>query len=151
MMSPSGLLNRTPMPPSSSHLRCDPSIINYLSHQLLATHNSNLFLDTSTYSYSDGNVQRPLAESSRRVHDEDEPTLLVEDDDDQQHTGPLTSTFVDRWYTVSKPYTATFREDLTVRKTEPVQVLRSTHPHWVWIRNEMGHEGFVPTDCLLLV
>jgi len=60
----------------------------------------------------------------------------------------LTSTLVDRWYTITKSYAATFREDLSVRKTEMVQVLRCTHPHWIWVRNEDSQEGFIPTDCL---
>ena len=42
-----------------------------------------------------------------------------------------------------------FCEDLSVRKNELVQVLRCTHPHWIWVRNEESSEGFVPTDCLM--
>ena len=56
---------------------------------------------------------------------------------------------VDQWHKTSKAYAATFREDLTVRKHEFIQVLRCTHPHWVWIRNEESNEGFVPIDCLM--
>jgi hypothetical protein len=74
---------------------------------------------------------------------------MVVDDEDEQN-GPLTSTLIDRWYSVTKAYSATFRQDLTVRKNELVQVLRSTHPHWVWVRNEQSDEGFVPTDCLIV-
>ncbi len=144
------LLNRTAVTKSkSSHLRCDPSIINYLSHNLLTTHRSELFLDE----IDDQNinettvVQIPLAESSRRIISEHDETIVADDEDEQN--GPLTSTLIDRWYSVTKPYSATFRQDLSVRKTELVQVLRSTHPHWIWVRNELNQEGFIPTDCLI--
>lgn len=89
----------------------------------------------------------PLAESSRHVELENEQTLMPEDDDEA--LGPLTSTLIDRWYSVTKHYTAVFREDLSVRKNELVQIIRSTHPHWLWVRNEDNAEGFIPTDCLL--
>ena len=138
------LLNRTAVPKSkTSHLRCDPSIINYLSHNLLNSHHSESYFDDTP------SIQIPLAESSRRsIHDQDQ-TMVIGDEDDETCQGPLTSTMIDRWYSVTKPYQATFRQDLTVRKNELVQVLRSTHPHWVWIRNELNQEGFVPTDCLM--
>ena len=136
----------------SSHLRCDPSIINYVSHNLLTTRNSEFFLDDIVDQSIDETPtgQIPLAESSRRfVHDneDNDPTIVSEEQDDEN--GPLTSTMVDRWHAITKAYSATFRQDLTVRKNELVQVLRSTHPHWIWIRNEDNHEGFIPTDCLI--
>ena len=145
------LLNRTPTVSKSCHLRCDPSVINYISHNLLTTHASELFLDQIDEQNITGasSVQVPLAESSRRMASDAEAydqTIVVDDDDEP--TGPLTSTFIDRWYTVTRSYSATFRQDLSVRKNELVQVLRSTHPHWVWVRNECSQEGFVPTDCL---
>ncbi|CAF0728570.1 unnamed protein product [Adineta ricciae] len=132
----------SPLLPKSCHIRCDPSIINYVSHNLVITDRSQIFLDDTLFEH------KPLAESSRCVaHDQDQ-TLVVNDDCDEQ-TGPLTSTMIDRWYSITKSYIATFRQDLTVRKYECVQVLRSTHPHWIWVRNERNDEGFIPSDCLL--
>ncbi len=144
------LLNRTTTIPPSCHLRCDPSIINYVSHHLLTTHRSECFLNE----IDDQDIEEspstdlPLAESSRRTIQDNDQTIVVEDEDEQ--TGPLTSTLVDRWYTITKAYSAVFRQDLTVRKNELVQVLRCTHPHWVWVRNEDSSEGFIPTDCLMI-
>jgi hypothetical protein len=142
--SSSSLLKRTITISQSCHLRCDPSIINYISHQLLTTHRSELFLNE----IDDDIDESPIAESSRRIVHDNEQTIVGGDDEDEQ-IGPLTSTLVDRWYSITKAYSATFREDLTVRKNELVQVLRCTHPHWVWVRNEESNEGFVPTDCLM--
>ncbi len=144
------LLNRTAVTkPKSSHLRCDPSIINYLSHNLLTTHRSELFFDDQNIDETPV-VQIPLAESSRRIiHEHDETIVAVADDDDNEQNGPLTSTLIDRWYSVTKAYSATFRQDLSVRKNQLVQVLRSSHPHWIWVRNEQNQEGFIPTDCLI--
>ena len=146
------LLNRPSTVSKSCHLRCDPSIINYISHHLFTTHDSELFLDQTDEQNLTraSSVQVPLAESSRRMASDAEvyDQTIIGDEEDEP-TGPLTSTFIDRWYTVTKAYSATFREDLSVRKNELVQVLRSTHPHWVWVRNESSQEGFVPTDCLL--
>jgi hypothetical protein len=147
------LLNRTAVTkPKSSHLRCDPSIINYVSHNLLTTHHSELFLDE----IDDQNInetsslQIPLAESSRRItHENEENDQTMVADEEEESNGPLTSTMIDRWYSVTKAYSAIFRQDLTVRKNELIQVLRSTHPHWIWVRNEDNQEGFVPTDCLI--
>ncbi|CAF4963524.1 unnamed protein product, partial [Rotaria magnacalcarata] len=65
----------------------------------------------------------------RTIHDSDQ--TFVTDEEDEQ-LGPLTSTLVDRWYAVTKTYSATFRDDLTVRKNELVQVIRCSHPHWIW-------------------
>ncbi|CAF1934156.1 unnamed protein product [Rotaria magnacalcarata] len=151
--SSTSLLNRTATGiPKSCHLRCDPSIINYISHNLLTTHRSELFLneiDDPNIEESPS-IQIPLAESSRRIiheNEENDQTIVAEDEDEQP--GPLTSTLIDRWHSVTKAYSATFRQDLTVRKNELVQVLRSTHPHWVWVRNEHSQEGFVPIDCLI--
>jgi hypothetical protein len=145
------LFNRTaPIQSKSSHLRCDPSIINYISHNLFTTQRSELFLD-ETDDQSIDETPSPLAESSRRiVHDNDENDQTMVADDDDEQVGPLTSTLIDRWSSVTKAYSATFRQDLTVRKNELVQVLRSTHPHWIWVRNEESDEGFVPTDCLIV-
>jgi hypothetical protein len=112
----------------------------------LTTHRSELFLDD--IDESSASTQLPLAESSRRIVQDDDQTIIADDEDEQ--IGPLTSTLVDRWYTITISYSATFREDLTVRKNELVQVLRSTHPHWVWVRNEESYEGFVPTECLMI-
>ncbi|CAF1158779.1 unnamed protein product [Adineta steineri] len=95
---------------------------------------------------SSSSTQLPLAESSRRFIYENDPTIIADDEDEQ--IGPLTSTLVDRWHVVTKSYSAIFRQDLTVRKNELVQVLRCTHPHWVWVRNEESEEGYVPQDCL---
>ncbi|CAF0727909.1 unnamed protein product [Rotaria sordida] len=139
--------------PKSCHVRCNPSIINYISHNLLTTHHSELFLDE----IDDQNIEEtpsiqiPLAESSRRIiheNEENDHTIVADDEDD--HPGPLTSTLIDRWYSVTKPYSAIFRQDLTVRKNELVQLLRSTHPHWIWVRNEHSQEGFIPIDCLIV-
>ncbi len=144
------LLNRTTTIPSSCHLRCDPSIINYVSHHLLTTHRSECFLNE----IDDQDIEEspstdlPLAESSRRTIQDNNQTIIADDEDEQ--TGPLTSTLVDRWYTITKAYSAIFRQDLTVRKNELVQVLRCTHPHWIWVRNEDSSEGFIPTDCLTI-
>ena len=144
------LLNRTTTIPPSCHLRFDPSIINYVPHQLLTTHRSECFLNE----IDDHDIEEspstdlPLAESSRRTIQDNDQTIVAEDEDEQ--TGPLTSTLVDRWYTITKAYSATFRQDLTVRKNELVQILRCTHPHWVWVRNEDSSEGFIPTDCLMI-
>ena len=147
------LLNRTSTIQNLRHLRCDPSIINYMSHHLLTTHHSDLFQDDhDDYNItvsSSSSFQVPLAESSRRTAPDTNDTEQMLLPDDEDHHGPLTSTFIDHWYRVIKPYTATFRQDLTVRKTESVQVLRSSHPHWVWVRNESSKEGFIPTDCLV--
>ncbi len=144
------LLNRTATTAAkASHLRCDPSIINYISHNLLTTHRSELFLDDQNLDETPS-VHIPLAESSRRILYEDEQTIVAAADDEDEQNGPLTSTLIDRWYSVTKPYSATFRQDLTVRKNELVQVLRSTHPHWIWVRNEHSHEGYIPTDCLII-
>jgi len=138
------LLNRTKTIPQSCHLRCDPSIINYISHHLLTTHRSGYFLNE----IDDHNIyESPLAESSRRIVHDNDQTIIADDEDEQ--TGPLTSTLVDRWYTITKAYSAIFRQDLTVRTNELVQVLRCTHPHWVWVRNEESNEGFIPTDCFM--
>jgi hypothetical protein len=112
----------------------------------LTTHRSELFLDD--IDESSASTRLPLAESSRRIVQDDDQTIIADDEDEQ--IGPLTSTLVDRWYTITISYSATFREDLTVRKNELVQVLRSTHPHWVWVRNEESYEGFVPTECLMI-
>ncbi|UJR33435.1 hypothetical protein I4U23_020880 [Adineta vaga] len=128
--------------PKSYHLRCDPSIINYISHNLLTTDRSELFLDETLSEYI------PLAESSRRIGSDTNQTIIADDEDDQM--GPLTSTMIDRWYSVTKTYTATFHQDLTIKKYELIQVLRSTHPHWIWVRNEQSDEGFIPTDCLMI-
>ena len=137
----------------SCHLRCDPSIINYISHNLLTTHHSELFLDEIDERNIEEipSIRTPLAESSRRIVSESEvhDQTIVADDEDEQ-TGPLTSTLIDRWYIATKSYTATFRQDLTIRKNELIQVLRATHPHWVWVRNERSQEGFVPIDCLVV-
>ncbi|CAF4929970.1 unnamed protein product, partial [Rotaria magnacalcarata] len=65
----------------------------------------------------------------RTIHDSDQ--TFVTDEEDEQ-LGPLTSTLVDRWYAVTKTYSAMFRDDLTVRKNELVQVIRCSHPHWIW-------------------
>lgn len=141
------VLNRTPTTKqTSTHLRCDPSIINYISHYLLTTYRSDGFLNE----IDDNNYieESPLAESSRRVMQDNDQTIIA-DDEDEQLLGPLTSTLIDRWYTITKPYSAMFRQDLTVRKNELVQILRCTHPHWVWVRNEESNEGFIPTDCLI--
>ena len=145
------LLNRTAVPKAtSSHLRCDPSIINYVSHNLLTSHRSGYFeeiVDQSIDDESSGHI--PLAESSRRIPNNNEDTdQTMMPEDDEQH-GPLTSTLIDRWYPITKAYSAMFRQDLNVRRNELVQVLRSTHPHWIWIRNEENEEGFVPTDCFI--
>lgn len=133
-------------------MRCDPSIINYISHNLLTTPRSDDYFDDIDDKYIDDapSIQIPLAESSRRsIHEnDDEDQTIVADDDDESH-GPLTSTLIDRWYSLTRAYTATFHQDLTVRKNELVQILRSTHPHWIWVRNEQNQEGFVPTDCLV--
>ncbi|CAF0739804.1 unnamed protein product [Rotaria sp. Silwood1] len=152
--SSTSLLNRTTTTiPKSYHLRCDPSIINYISHNLLTTHRSELFLDE----IDDQNIEEtpsiqiPLAESSRRIiHQNEENDQTIVADDEDEHPGPLTSTLIDRWYSITKTYSATFCEDLTVRKNELVQVLRSTHPHWAWVRNEHSQEGFIPIDCLIV-
>ncbi len=144
LLSSTSLLNRSTTIPQSCHLRCDPSFINYISHHLLTTDRSEFYLNEIDESSS---TQLPLAESSRRITHENDQTIVAADDEDEQ-IGPLTSTLVDRWYTIMKSYSATFRQDLTVRKNELVQVLRCTHPHWVWVRNEESNEGFVPTDCL---
>lgn len=127
----------------SCHLRCDPSFINYVSHNLLSADRSEYFLSEIDESPT---AQIPLAESSRRVGHDTDQTIVAEDED--EHVGPLTSTLVDHWYMITNGYSATFRQDLTVRKNELVQVLRCTHPHWVWVRNEESKEGFIPTDCL---
>jgi hypothetical protein len=95
-------------------------------------------------------LQIPLAESSRRIIQENEDDQTIVGDDEDEQNGPLTSTLIDRWYSVTKAYSAIFRQDLSVRKNELVQVLRSSHPHWVWVRNEQSEEGFVPTDCLIV-
>ncbi len=137
------LLSSTTIP-QSCHLRCDPSIINYISHQLLTTHRSEYFLNE----IDESSTQLPLAESSRRIVHDNEQTIIADDDDEQM--GPLTSTLIDRWYTITKGYSAIFRQDLTVRKNELIQVLRCTHPHWIWVRNEESNEGFIPTDCLMI-
>lgn len=129
--------------PESCHLRCDPSIINYISHHLLTTLRSDCFLNE--IDDHDDIEQSPLAESSRRIVQDNDQTITADEEDEQ--TGPLTSTLIDRWYTIIKPYSAIFNQDLTVRKNELVQVLRCTHPHWVWVRNEQSNEGFIPTDC----
>jgi hypothetical protein len=142
--SSSSLLNRTITIPQSCHLRCDPSIINYISHHLLTTHRSGCFLNEIDETSS---TELPLAESSRRIVQDNDQTIIPDDEDEQ--TGPLTSTLVDRWYTITKAYSAIFRQDLTVRKNELIQVLRCTHPHWTWVRNEESDEGFIPTDCLM--
>ncbi|CAF1189737.1 unnamed protein product [Rotaria sordida] len=146
------LLNRTSsIIPQLFHLRCDPSIINYISHNLLSSHRLEYFLDE----INDDNIdespstQIPLAESSRRIIHDSEQTIIADDEDEQ--IGPLTSTLIDRWYTITKTYSAIFRDDLTVRKNELVQVLRCSHPHWAWIRNEKSQEGFIPTDCLIVL
>ena len=144
------LLNPSKAQVKSSHLRCDPSIINYLSHNLLTTHGSDYLLDEDDIHdiTATSSVPVPLAESSRRLTSETDAydqTITVEDDDETM--GPLTSTFIDRWCAVHRAYSATFCQDLSVRKNELVQVLRSTHPHWVWVRNEASQEGFVPSDC----
>jgi hypothetical protein len=92
----------------------------------------------------------PLAESSRRILSDPDQTIVPDndDDDDDEAIGPLTSTLIDRWHTMRTSYAATFRDDLSVRKNELVQVIRCNHPHWIWVRNENNHEGFVPVDCL---
>lgn len=113
-----------------------------MSHNIVTTDRSQIFLDDTLFEH------KPLAESSRCVAYDQDQTVVVNDDSDEQ-VGPLTSTMIDRWYSVTKPYIATFRQDLTVRKYECVQVLRSTHPHWIWVRNEHTDEGFIPSDCLL--
>jgi hypothetical protein len=143
------LLNRTTTIPQSCHLRCDPSIINYISHHLLTTHRSDCFLnDIDEHDIDESpSTELPLAESSRRIIQDNDQTIIADDEDEQ--SGPLTSTLIDRWYTITKAYSAIFRQDLTVRKNELIQVLRCTHPHWVWIRNEESNEGFIPTDCLM--
>ncbi|CAM2699105.1 unnamed protein product [Rotaria socialis] len=145
------LLNRTATMPQSSHLRCDPSIINYLSHNLLSNHHLEYFLDEIDNHDIDElpSTQIPLAESSRRVIYDSDQTVVADEEDEQ--IGPLTSTLVDRWHAVTKTYSATFRDDLTVRKNELVQVLRCSHPHWIWVRNEKSQEGFIPCDCLMLI
>ncbi len=140
------LLHRTKTIPQSCHLRCDPSIINYVSHYLLTTHRSEDFLDDHDMDESPS-TELPLAESSRRIAHDNDQTIVADDEDEQ--TGPLTSTLIDRWYTITRAYSAIFRQDLTVRKNELVQVLRCTHPHWIWVRNEESNEGFIPTDCLI--
>lgn len=141
------LHHRTATIPPSCHLRCDPSIINYVSHHLLTTRQSDCFLDDHDGEESPS-TDLPLAESSRRTVQDNDQTIVAEDEDEQ--TGPLTSTLIDRWYAITRSYSATFRQDLTVRKNELVQVLRCTHPHWVWVRNEDSQEGFIPTDCLMI-
>ena len=147
LISSSSLHHRTATIPPSCHLRCDPSIINYVSHHLLTTHRSECFLDDHDGDESPS-TDLPLAESSRRTVQDNDQTIVAEDEDEQ--TGPLTSTLVDRWYAITRSYSATFRQDLTVRKNELVQVLRCTHPHWIWVRNEDSQEGFIPTDCLMM-
>ena len=145
--SSSSSLHRTKTRSQSCHLRCDPSIINFLSHNLLTTHRSELFLDEiDDQDINESSTHVPLAESSRRTACDHDQTLVAEEEDER--AGPLTSTLVDRWYTITRGYTAAFRQDLTVRKNESVQVLRCSHPHWVFVRNEGSVEGFVPTDCL---
>ncbi|CAF1041457.1 unnamed protein product [Adineta steineri] len=144
LLSSTSLLHRSVTLPQSCHLRCDPSVINYVSHNLLTTDCSECFLNEIDESSS--STQLPLAESSRRFIYENDPTIIADDEDEQ--IGPLTSTLVDRWHVVTKSYSAIFRQDLTVRKNELVQVLRCTHPHWVWVRNEESEEGYVPQDCL---
>ncbi|CAF1178020.1 unnamed protein product [Adineta steineri] len=139
------LFNRTKQL-ESSHLRCNPSIINYISHNLLTNDYSELFFDEMPLL-----EYIPLAESSRQIlyeNEEYDQTIICTDDDEQN--GPLTSTLIDGWYSIIKPYSAIFRQDLTVRKNEFVQILHSTHPHWIWIRNEQSYEGFIPTDCLFV-
>ncbi|CAF1307540.1 unnamed protein product [Adineta ricciae] len=143
LLSSTSLPNRSMTKSQSCHLRCDPSFINYVSHNLLSSDGSEFFLNEIEESPS---AQIPLAESSRRVVCENDQTIVAEDEDEQ--VGPLTSTLVDGWYMITRSYSATFRQDLSVRKNELVQVLRCTHPHWVWVRNEESNEGFVPTDCL---
>lgn len=145
------LLNNTRTTAQSSHLRCDPSIINYISHNLLSNHRLEYFLDEiENHDFNDSPPREiPLAESSRRIIYDSDHTMVADDEDEQM--GPLTSTLVDRWYTITKTYSAIFRDDLTVRKNELVQVLRCSHPHWVWVRNEKSHEGFIPTDCLTIL
>ena len=110
---------------------------------------SQLFLDDINDQFGElsSSIVLPLAESSRRIAADQDQTLMPEDED--ENVGPLTSTLIDRWHTISKSYTAAFHEDLTVRKNESVQVIRCTHPHWIWVRNEENQEGFVPTDCLV--
>ncbi|UJR13790.1 hypothetical protein I4U23_000800 [Adineta vaga] len=143
LLSSTSSIHRSITKSQSCHLRCDPSFINYVSHNLLSSDRSEFFLNEIEESPS---AQLPLAESSRRIVYENDQTIIAEDED--EHAGPLTSTLVDGWYTITKSYSAIFRQDLTVRKNELVQVLRCTHPHWVWVRNEESNEGFVPTDCL---
>ncbi|CAF2700296.1 unnamed protein product [Rotaria sp. Silwood2] len=121
LSSSTSVLNRTTTTtiPKSCHLRCDPSIINYISHNLLTTHRSELFLDDIDDQNIDetSSIQIPLAESSRRIiHENEENDQTIVADDEDEHPGPLTSTLIDRWYSVTKTYSATFREDLTVRK-----------------------------------
>lgn len=147
------LLNRTAVPKAtSSQLRCDPSIINYVSHNLLTSDRSGYLFEENVDQTIDDVASEhiPLAESSRRIPDSNEDTdqTLMPEEEDEQH-GPLTSTLIDRWYPITKGYSAMFRQDLSVRRNELVQVLRSTHPHWIWVRNEENEEGFVPTDCLI--
>ena len=79
--------------------------------------------------------------------DENQTLMPDDDDDDDQSTGPLSSTLIDRWYRIQRNYSAIFRDDLTVRRNQFVQIIRSSHPHWFWVRNEENREGFVPSDC----
>ena len=73
---------------------------------------------------------------------------MIIDDDDEQN-GPLTSTLINRWYMIIQPYSAIFRQDLTVRKYQFIQILHCTHPYWIWVRNEDSNEGFIPIDCFI--
>ncbi|CAF0981167.1 unnamed protein product [Didymodactylos carnosus] len=154
--------------------RCDDQLlfpysneskINYIQNELLTSRpqNDDDIQSIHQHIYS----LLPLAESSRYNNDDKSDILLFRQEDDmytlyEQHDdkqlfsstrndecGPLTSTTIDIWHSVTRTYSATFKQDLSVKKYEQIQIIKTTHPHWFWVKNERNEEGYIPTDCLV--
>ncbi|CAF1149502.1 unnamed protein product [Didymodactylos carnosus] len=141
------------------------SKINYMENELLTSRPQD-DVDNIQSIYQHIYSLLPLAESSRHdnnnsdtlfFHQEDVTYALHEQQDDEQLfsstrndvEGPLTSTTIQIWHHVIRAYSAMFKQDLSVKKYEQIQIIRATHPHWLLVKNERNEQGYIPTDCLI--